>query len=594
MKVINQSTMKLMSVLGLMSIPYNTAEPNLNGANSSNKFNGNDCSLHVGEKHDNSDGRHRRMVSANLLPERCEESEIVSVDIPHDGTKRAFKKVKSKSRKQKEEENNKNKSFGYWYGEDGTDGSTFNYVQDEDGNIHGSLIDISSHSVMQFSVEDGIPTVTITDSSDFRPEIDPPNEDEDIEDRNLLSDTTLESTVGVHQPGRSYLRMKNSPLKKQNQDQQGSRALYDDSGANLDVMVVWTKKAECKNYGLAEDCDLSDQTKAAMEAKINLAIDETNTAFALSGADTQLYLAHSYRHSTFVETSITESLNALRNGEISGTEQNRATYGADIVAMILDDANFCGQAFLGPRIDKMYSVTAWNCATGYFSFGHEIGHNLGLRHDRGTENDCENTKFQFGYRDPQARFRTILAYDCIANQCDNNAGGECTRIQRFSSPSILWGEENLPVGTAESDNVRKINNVKSKVALYFPHGGTGGVTTTSAPTSAPTAFPSHSPSTSTLSCNDSPLEFSYQDQFITCADVASSQNLCSDTEIQAICPGTCGTCSNCVDPTLTLNYFNPSKGKWQTKGCDVIAQHPSVRCEFDGVSDTCRATCGTC
>jgi len=375
--------------------------------------------------------------------------------------------------------------------------------------------------------------------------------------------------------------MKNSPLKKQNQDQQGSRALYDDSGANLDVMVVWTKKAECKNYGLAEDCDLSDQTKAAMEAKINLAIDETNTAFALSGADTQLYLAHSYRHSTFVETSITESLNALRNGEISGTEQNREIYGADIVSMILDEPFFCGQAFMGPRIDNMYSVTALNCATGYFSFGHEIGHNLGLKHDRGTENDCENTKFHFGYRDPNAKFRTILAYNCVANQCDDNAGGDCTRIQRFSSPSvnIFWEGESLPVGTVESNNVRKINNVKSKVAPYFPHGGTGGGTTTPAPSPAP--------------CNDSPLEFLYQGQYMNCA-FANSQNFCSDPEIQAICPGTCGTCSNCVDPTLTFKYFNTSKERWQSKGCDVIAQHPSARCGFYGVSDTCRATCGTC
>ncbi len=123
----------------------------------------------------------RRMVSVNLLPELCEDSDKVTIDIPHDGIKikRSFKKVKNKLRQQ-----HKEKSLGYWYGEDDTDGSTFNYVQDGDGNIHGSLIDIKSHRVMQFAIEDGRPTVVITDSSDFGPEIEPLNNivEEDKED----------------------------------------------------------------------------------------------------------------------------------------------------------------------------------------------------------------------------------------------------------------------------------------------------------------------------------------------------------------------------------------------------------------------------
>ena len=54
----------------------------------------------------------------------------------------------------------------------------------------------------------------------------------------------------------------------------------------------------------------------------------------------------------------------------------RSTYGADVVALIIDDAQYCGIAYLGPGIDLMFSVTAWNCATGYYTFGHEIGHNF--------------------------------------------------------------------------------------------------------------------------------------------------------------------------------------------------------------------------
>lgn len=48
----------------------------------------------------------------------------------------------------------------------------------------------------------------------------------------------------------------------------------------------------------------------------------------------------------------------------------RDEYGADLVALIIDDPQYCGIAYLGPRTDLMFSVTGWNCATGYYSFGH--------------------------------------------------------------------------------------------------------------------------------------------------------------------------------------------------------------------------------
>ena len=136
-----------------------------------------------------------------------------------------------------------------------------------------------------------------------------------------------------------------------------------------------------------------------------------------------------------------------------------------MVAMLIDDSQYCGIAYVGPSKDWMFSVTAWFCATGYYTFGHELGHNLGCLHDRGTQNQCNNDGFAYGYRDPQARFRTILAYNCASGQCDGNPGTNCPKIQRFSSPDADYNGNS--VGSDLVDNARQINNVRVEVSGYY-------------------------------------------------------------------------------------------------------------------------------
>ena len=119
-----------------------------------------------------------------------------------------------------------------------------------------------------------------------------------------------------------------------------------------------------------------------------------------SGVTTKLKLVHYYRESTYVESSLTDTaaygdaLTALKtadDGAMDNVHALRATHAADIVAMVIGTGGTCGLANLGPGIDKMFSVTRYSCATGYFSFGHEIGHNLGLDHDRGATDKCIST-----------------------------------------------------------------------------------------------------------------------------------------------------------------------------------------------------------
>lgn len=46
----------------------------------------------------------------------------------------------------------------------------------------------------------------------------------------------------------------------------------------------------------------------------------------------------------------------------------------------------------------MFSVTRAGCAVANKSFAHEVGHNMGCLHDRGTEGECSASATYYGYR----------------------------------------------------------------------------------------------------------------------------------------------------------------------------------------------------
>lgn len=105
----------------------------------------------------------------------------------------------------------------------------------------------------------------------------------------------------------------------------------------------------------------------------------------------------------------------------------------------------------------------------------------GCNYDRGATNACNVGGYAYGYRDPQAEFRTILSPYCAANQCTGNRlprRAACTRILRFSSPFGMYNGK--PVGDDGSDCVRRINFIGDTVSSFFARP---------APTPPPTTRP---------------------------------------------------------------------------------------------------------
>jgi len=140
----------------------------------------------------------------------------------------------------------------------------------------------------------------------------------------------------------------------------------------------------------------------------------------------------------------------------------------------------------------MFSVTGWNCATGYYSFAHEIMHNLGCNHDRGTTRSCSSASSNYGYRDPAGQFRSIMGYNCRTDQCDKIKKSGCTRVQRVSNPDIKY--QGKAIGTATANNAKRINDVRTIVAQYYDSAATG--------TAAPNGPTTEAPTTAAPPCTD--------------------------------------------------------------------------------------------
>lgn len=225
----------------------------------------------------------------------------------------------------------------------------------------------------------------------------------------------------------------------------------------IDVMVVYTNAARNGAGGTN-----------GMNSLINLAITETNDAYNNSDVNQRLNLAHSYQV-TYNETgNFSTELSRLRaknDGHMDDVHQERDTYAADCVAMIVNGSQYCGIAYLmsNPSAgfeSNAFSVTARTCATGYYSFGHELGHNMGSTHDR--QNGSGGAyNYSYGWRTSNNQWRTVMAYS------------PGTRIKYFSNPNK--NRNGLPLGQAGSaENYRSLNNTANIVADWRDGGGSGG------------------------------------------------------------------------------------------------------------------------
>jgi len=188
------------------------------------------------------------------------------------------------------------------------------------------------------------------------------------------------------------------------------------------VLVAHTPAADAQSPNIIND--------------INLAVALSNQALKRGSTNIKLVLTRAIRVNYNEGADFNANLNALTKGrEFARLRRTRDNTRSDLVVLLRTAGQYCGIGWYienpSPASrDYGFSATARACITNH-TFAHEIGHNMGLKHDRYVHDVAPNSVYNFGYVNLKARVRSIMAYtdECTAN------GISCPKVNFFSSPA---------------------------------------------------------------------------------------------------------------------------------------------------------------
>ena len=156
----------------------------------------------------------------------------------------------------------------------------------------------------------------------------------------------------------------------------------DEDGSRVDVLVVYTPAAR--------------RAEGNIEALINLMVAETNQAYANSGVIQRVNLVRTEEVGYTEQGATRDDLSHLQetsDGYMDEVHALRDRYAADLVHLIVDrdrggDFDACGRAWLMLTPSNSFEAFAFGLTDyrcGGTTFAHELGHNMGLKHDRYQE-----------------------------------------------------------------------------------------------------------------------------------------------------------------------------------------------------------------
>jgi hypothetical protein len=198
----------------------------------------------------------------------------------------------------------------------------------------------------------------------------------------------------------------------------------------------------------------SDASDAAgdIHGLVQTAISETNQSYENSNISNASIRGAGTEQVEYDESgpSFLEHVSYLQNpddGKLDDVHNLRDRYAADVVVLLVDDSQACGRAYdIRAQEEGAFAVVYHDCATGYYSFGHEIGHLQGARHDPAVDRKDKPFPYGHGYVDPGDSWRTVMAY--------GNACSGCRRLPYWSNPDVYYNGD--PMGTDDREDNERV------------------------------------------------------------------------------------------------------------------------------------------
>jgi hypothetical protein len=261
-----------------------------------------------------------------------------------------------------------------------------------------------------------------------------------------------------------------------------------DSNGFVDVMVLYTPTV----LGLMG-------SNQAMAAEVTGSVNNANLALANAGVTHRYRLIYSqitqdYEESGYISSTLAE-LTQPNDGYLDWVHDLRNQYRADIVTLLSTDDDACGIGYLmdSSRVNAAFekyafNVVNWSCANVNLTLAHEIGHNMGLQHDRPYASTTPAFPYAFGYA-VNGVARDVMAYNF-------NCPAGCVRKAIYSTPLFNFPGTSVTAGTATEDNARALNGTSPVVANFrqslctvtlssltatYPSGGGPGIVSVDTP-----------------------------------------------------------------------------------------------------------------
>lgn len=188
------------------------------------------------------------------------------------------------------------------------------------------------------------------------------------------------------------------------------------------------------------------------------AVALTNQSFANSQINYQIELVYAGQ-TNYTEVGYKTDLSRFMtsgDGYMDEVHTLRNQYSADVCVLLSNTPEACGRAYaIGAVESDAFCLvsTLGTCTTTYYSFGHEIGHLLGCRHDPACDPSTTPFAYGHGYVNPSETWRTIMAY------------GSSTRLQYWSNPNISYN--GLPMGTTATNDNARVWNERTNTIMAF-------------------------------------------------------------------------------------------------------------------------------